>query len=168
MNTRSDKLKKGSKKAATYASTAVTSAWSLMDVIGLFVKVPGLIKWCVIALAGLIGGCIGCFKGMRELDEQQPANPVENQAETKPMTLAEETHLIHRELDELKQSLAYYRQQNNDLKDEAKHVVNTWVEKRKEGKSSRDGMFAVSMTPPQKDRSIVRVWHDKTTPRSSL
>jgi regulator of replication initiation timing len=164
MNTRCSRLKKASKKAATYASTAATGAWSVMDVVGMFVKIPALIKWCVIALVGLIAGCIGCCKGMNEADQQQQAvNPV-----AQPMALAEETHQIHRELDELKQSLAYHCQQNNDLKDEAKHVVNTWVEKRKEGKSSRDGMFAVSMTPPQKDRSIVRVWHDKTAPRSHL
>jgi hypothetical protein len=67
MNTRKKKVE-SAKVAAKYGSTAAGAATSALDLIGIFVRIPGFIKWGVVALIGLIAGCFGCCSEMKEQD----------------------------------------------------------------------------------------------------
>ena len=59
------------KKGLKYSTGAATAASSLLDCIGIFVRIPGFIKWAVVALVGLIAGCFGCCTAPAEAEEKE-------------------------------------------------------------------------------------------------
>lgn len=102
MNTRRKKIK-AAKKAAKYSSTAAGAASSFLDLVGLFVRIPGLIKWGVVALVGMAAGCFGCCTSeMKEPDAQEQKQEPNDQHLTQLEKEMEEY------LAEIKQELKYH------------------------------------------------------------
>ena len=112
MNARKTKTKKERlKKAAQYGSAATGVAVSIFDVVGIFIAIPGFIKWATVALIGALAAAVSCCV------------PDNVNAVADPGEALRECKEVESDLAEMKKELEYHHQilaAAIDAKDETK------------------------------------------------